>query len=231
MRRFILTIVLSLLSGASSADPILEYLVNTGVPTGNFVRDDVVIPDTGWALNGVTVCPMLNCVQWLAGEFTLGSRSMLNGIEGYIRSEATSGGTLRVAIYSDGGDLPGTLLKSAEFAVPDAAANNWYGVDGLHWNLAAGTYWVAFEVPSDSPFGGGMRCCAPDPLGNEAYWGIYQSASLTWHSDDITDIGVRILGRALPEPGPLSLATGCLAGLILARRRAGNSAGPRGRHP
>lgn len=225
MRRLLLTLTLSVLGSTASAGPAVEYLVDTGTPTGNFVRDDEVIPNTGWALNGTSVCPLLNCVQWLAGEFSLATRSMVTGIEGYIRSEELTGGLLRVAIYSDAGDLPGNLLRFADFMVPNGAAYDWYGVDGLHWNLRAGSYWVAFEVPGDSTFGGGMLCCAPRPLGSEAYWGIYQSETLAWHRDDALDMGIRITGRALPEPHTfMLLAAGFVPGLLLSRRRKQKSA-------
>lgn len=218
-----LAVALGILAASAHNASAAQYLVDTGTPTGNFVRGDEVLPNIAFALNGNGYCGTeTNCATWLAGEFVLDSRSMLHGIEGFFQADADHGGAIRATIYSDGGDTPGARLFTADFFVPSYASGEWYGVSGLHWMLSAGTYWVGFEVLSNSTFSGGMLCCAPNPLLQEAFT---RGPAQDWFSDDTIDIGVRISGRAIPEPATMWLIASAILMMAWLRRRS-TIAGP-----
>lgn len=114
-----------------------ELIVDTGVPTS--------WPDAAGD-------PILDSGQWLAGRFSVAEAYRISTIEGYMAS-ATNGGTFSVSIYSNGGDVPGSLLYlTGAMASPVAFDNSgnavpeWFGASGLDWLLVPGNYWVAFEV-------------------------------------------------------------------------------------
>ena len=121
-----------------------------------------------------------------------------------------SGGDIAIRLYSDGGDIPGTLLESAVVTVTSTPLiPNWHGATGLDWVLDPGTYWVTFEP---STFIGSLRFAVPSPLGNYAY-----RIGANWVGDDALDFGVRILGDTdvtpVPEPELMALLGVGLAGL------------------
>jgi hypothetical protein len=139
------------------------------------------------------------------------------------KGRSACGGAVHVSIYSDGGDVPGSRLLSAAFDVPSGViGGEWFGPSKLRWFLPEGTYWIVFEVDDQSTFSGGMLCCAPEPLGTEAFYSGFQGR---WIGDDginrvnFNDIGVRIDGnRGIPEPNTLGLIGLAVAGLGFAPR-------------
>lgn len=155
--------------------------------------------------------------QHLAAEFTTDADFVVTEVLGY--QFATEASTIRLSLYSDGGDLPGSLLHSATYSIADAMDDAWLGASDLSWALTAGTYWIAFEGVSGTV---GMRPGAPSPLGNEAFW----SAGGGWSNADFLDLGVRINGEpgipgAIPEPATwaMLIAGFGLVGASLRRRR------------
>ena len=141
----------------------------------------------------------LSSRQYLAAEFSLDSPSTITSIEGWII--CWTGGNLVAAIYSDGGDVPGTQIFSTSFSITkDAiyATPIWHGAIGLDWTLKPGTYWVVFEIPQGSAVVATMPSSSDQPLGNEAY----KLPGNPWIPFNTLDIGVRIDGSPVTVKPP-----------------------------
>lgn len=117
-------------------------IVDTGVPAGSSVFS--LAPD-----------------QFLAAEFTTVEDWLVNGVEGWLTT-AAGGPEGTVALYTDGGDVPGTELFSSIFMGKQVPS--WQGATGLSWLLPAGTYWAAFEVRQGQTLTASMPVRAPMPL-------------------------------------------------------------------
>jgi len=187
-----------LLNGPASA----ALLLDTGTP----INDPSIDPP--WTLGGG--------LQWLAGGFTLGSDSLITGIEGRIGWDE---GDLTLAIYSDAGNLPGSKLYSAAFHADRDF--DWYGRDNLNWLLGAGNYWVAFELEPSQSYSGGMAGGAPNPMPREAIKSVMYGTD--WEAYGPMGLGVRISGQtsgtSVPEPMSLALLGIGALGLLAQHRR------------
>jgi hypothetical protein len=146
--------------------------------------------------------------QWLAAEFTTTDDYTITDVEGWI-APFFDGGDGTVAIYTDGGDVPGTELFAAPFLGFGPDVPSWTGASGLSWALPAGTYWVSFEVRPGQVLEGVMPDPSPNPLLNEAFSNDF---GVSWFGQDDIDIGVRI--QAVPLPPALYLFGTGLLGLI-----------------
>lgn len=173
-------------------------LVDTGQPTQQF--------------GGTTVAQY----QWLAGEFTLSSAATITQVQGWLGTGAPSVG-VRAAIYSDGGDAPGTKLFSADFTAI-SSGGSWQGADGLAWALGAGDYWISFETDSSDP-SAYMPLGAPGLLNRYAFT---SNQGTSWMQNGFSGNGVRIFGNAgaVPEPAAWGLMILGFAAIgAVARRR------------
>ena len=157
------------------------------------------IVDTGpgadsnyWVLAGASVLAPFG--QFLAAEFSIGSRTTVTDIEGWM-SFNPSGADGTIAIYSDGGDVPGAELYATTFFGTGSLDSSWVGASGLSWDLVAGTYWVAFEVRDGQTLETSMPSPSSSPLLNEA---VTSRDTGNWSGFDGLDLGVRI--SAVPIP-------------------------------
>lgn len=102
--------------------------------------------DTG-VPDGLGFPLLLDGNDYAAAEFSLGANQTITGVSGYLNGgfSGMSGDTFTIAIYSNGaGNLPGTQLWSGQATYQQ---DGWNGLDHLSVSgLAAGNYWVAFEV-------------------------------------------------------------------------------------
>ena len=155
---------------------------------------------------------LLSEQQFLAAEFTIESDTMVNGVEGWM--SFTNDGYGTIAIYSDGGDVPGVELYSTPFLAAGSSFS-WRGASGLSWALAANTYWVAFEVRPGQLLLTGMPIPSENPLLNEAFKSVI--AGQDWIGDDAINLGIRI--SAVPVPAAVWLFGSGLIGLIGVARR------------
>ncbi len=175
-------------------------LVDTG-DTG------AVDPDKAWSLIDS---------QWLAGEFTLLDDYIITDVESVIGVSQTGDAT--VAIYTDGGSIPGSELFSSSFSI-NSGAKDWYGVNGVSWSLTAGTYWAAFEVRSGQTFAGYNADTAVNPLNGSAwYWvGLSSWDSFTPENNILT---LRVEGYSpVPEPATAFLVAFGILGIAGISRR------------
>jgi hypothetical protein len=151
--------------------------------------------------------------SWLGAGFSLLNNTTLTDIYGWMAGV----GTAHIGIYDDGGGLPGGELFSSQFTLE--STNDWYGLSGLDWGLAAGDYWVTFEVRSDDSLVSGSM---PEPSANPlptAYRNL-SSSSFSWQGPNSLEIGVLIEGTPVPEPSTFILLGAGLAGLgFVVRRR------------
>lgn len=170
------------------------YIVDTGAgPSGV----------GGWTLGSSSTVAY---PQWLAAEFTLPSAYYITDIAGWIETSGRVGQTFTITVYGDGGEVPdtGSLLYSNVATVAGSVGGA--GWEGYHiaWGsgleLAAGTYWLGFEVRTGDTYGGYMPSPAALPLTNYAFLG-----SGTWQEYDDLNVGVRIAGAEVPEPASLAL--------------------------
>jgi hypothetical protein len=161
--------------------------------------------------------------QYFAGQFSLVSPVIVTDILGWIGGAQrlqSGGGIATAAIYTDGGEVPGTELFAQKFTAD--IDFDFDGVTGLSLLLPAGTYWVGFEGRLGDTIDGTMPSPSTSPLGNEAV-----NVGAGYIPFDDVNFGVRILGNVItpggtiPEPASLMLLGVGLAALGWMRRRKG----------
>ena len=123
-----------------------------------------------------------------AQKVTLPTAARLQSLSFYL---ATASGNLRLGLYTDAGTKPGTKITEAASA---AAVSGWNTRAVTPVNLAAGNYWLAYEVSSNSAAfrkgsGGSlvvapvtfgtMPATFPNPTGSEAvHWSFYMTVNV-----------------------------------------------------
>jgi hypothetical protein len=187
--------VLAILVGLALVYPIGlsadEFVVNTGPGErwdgsgiyGYAVGSDLGDPDR----------------QWLAGEFVVDKPLTLRSAQAWLW--VLESGNLEVAILSDGGEVPGTVLYSAKEYLNAGVWTRWMGPKNLNWYLEPGTYWFSIgDVRSSLPAGSihaGASYPSVKPLENGAVWKAYSGS---WQASDNLDFGVQIIA-ATDDPG------------------------------
>ncbi len=147
--------------------------------------------------------------QFLAAEFSVTDATTITSIEGWLED---LGGSATIALYSDGGNVPGAELFSSGFSSTGAVGDFiWMGLSGLSWNVSAGTYWVAYEVRAGDTYSGRMQGASTNPIITEAFYD-----GVSWAQFDALDIGVRVSGdiSAVPVPAAVWLFGSGLIGLL-----------------
>ena len=178
-------------------------VVDTGAPDGNAVG----------AL-------AFDAFDWVAGQVSFSQAAQIDAIQGHILG-GTAGETFDVSLFSaDGSAGPGTLLYTTTATF---GADGWNGVSGLSgWQVAAGSYWVEFEIQGDDSLGSSsvtgalFDTGAPHPLATTAFTG---DAGFSY-ADSPLSFGLRV--STVPWPSPVSLmlaGVALLSTLRLARRR------------
>lgn len=179
-----------------------------------------LVVDTG-APNGSAVgAYAFDATDFYAGQVTFTRNLLIDSILTHILG-GTAGETFTVALYDDNAShLPGTALRSATATFTD---DGWNGLSGLTgWKVAAGVYWIAFELGFDDTLGAGSTTGAlldkgvPKPLARTAFntGGGYVASATP------LGFGVQIGATAVPEPAAYLLWLAGLVGMtIVARRR------------
>ena len=164
--------------------------------------------------------PNLYAPQSLAAEFTVAGTYVVTSILGWI--DVFTPGAFDVALYADGGEVPGSeLYRITTMHLSATGLADWRGASALSWTITPGTYWVAFEATS---FSGYFPSPAPSPLVNEALRCNAAHCPGTYSPLDSLDLGIRIVGDELgsvPVPEPASMAFLCFGviGIALLKNR------------
>lgn len=185
------------------------------------VSQAALIVDTGSNATGTPWNFVFN--QYFAGEFSITESYTLNSIEGFFSNDSGSLGDVTVSIHSDGGSIPGDVLNTGSVSMNAADPLGWYGLSGLNWELASGTYWASF-TPDDN-VSGAFPGGAPNPLDEYAQGDFGAWDDTGADSRDYLGIGIRIDataavgGNPVPAPATLVLVGLGLAGLGYSRRK------------
>jgi hypothetical protein len=154
------------------------------------LRADRFIVNTGPGpedLPGIT----LGGLQWVAVEFEVTEPVTIDRIDAWML--VSGAGALDLALYTDGGEVPGALLfRSTGFINSGSAA--WRGLSSLNWSVLPGTYWIGFEPQTDGTFvrmSGALPSPSKRPLQNGAVVDL-ESGSTYMEADGVAQIGVRI---------------------------------------
>jgi hypothetical protein len=170
--RLIVACIVLLVSAPLRAD---RFVVNTGPGPEDL---------PGFSLGGL---------QWVAVEFDVTEPMTITRVDAWLL--VSHAGSLDLALYSDGGEVPGELLfRSTGFVNSGTAA--WRGLSSLNWTVMPGTYWIGFEPQSAGGvlrMDGALPFPSKRPLLNGAVVDL-ESDLIYREADGVAQMGVRIFG-------------------------------------
>lgn len=183
-------------------------VVDTGTPSGN-----------GYPL-------AFDAENWYAAQLSFTQASTINAISGHILG-GTQGETFDISLFSyDGSPGLGSLMYTATATF---GADGWNGVSGLSgWSLAAGTYWIEFEIQGDNTLNSAlsdstvMDVGAPNPVATTAFTST--AGSPFGYTVTPLSFGLQVDATAVsavpwPASAPLMLGGLALLATMGARRR------------
>ena len=193
---------------------MIKTLLTALLATASLAHAATVV-DTGTP-NGAAVGALaFDAVDWTAAQVSFAQASNVNAIQGHILGGA-AGETFDVSLFaSDAAHGPGTLLYTATATF---GSDGWNGVSDLRgWTVAAGSYWVEFEIQGDDTLGASsvtgalLDLGAPKPVALTASTGDGGFS----YQDDALSIGLRLDASAVSAVPEASSAWQVTAGMLL----------------
>jgi len=168
------------------------------------------IVDTGTPGRSAVGALAFDGFDWVAGQVSFSQAATIDTIQGHVLGGAP-GETFDISLFSnDGGTGPGSLLYTTTATF---GSDGWNGVSGLSgWTVAAGSYWVEFEIQDDDTLGSSsvtgalFDVGAPHALATTAFT---DTAGFSYTETPLS-FGLRV--STVPWPAAASLM---LAGLLL----------------
>jgi hypothetical protein len=160
---------------------------------------------------------------WFAGKFTTSQTWNVGAMEGYIRTFTADMVAVSIYTYSGDGTVPaGTPLFTKTFQSQPTGSVGWQGTTGFAGTLAAGSYWIAFEVRDGSTFYGSMGAYAAPPNGAMSPEAYTSNGEWLFAPNNLDEnipvpplyLSVRIAESQVPVPGALWLLGSGLVGLV-----------------
>ena len=177
------------------------------------------VVDTG-APNGSAVGAVaFDSVDWTAAQVSFTQAADIGAIQGHVLGGA-AGETFDISLFAnDAVHGPGSLLYTTTATF---GSDGWNGASGLSgWTVAAGSYWIEFEIQGDDTLGSSSVTGALLDLGAPNPVAVTASTSNSGFSYgvDALSIGLRVdTVSSVPEP---TIALEMLAGAMLLLTSAG----------
>ena len=187
------------------------------------LAQSATVIDTG-SPNGSAVGALaFDGIDWTAARVSFAKAADVDAIQGHFLGGA-AGETFDVSLLADdAASGPGTLLYTTTATF---GADGWNGAVGLAgWTVAAGNYWVEFEIQGDDTLGSSSATGALLDVGAPNALALTASTSDGGFSytRDALAIGLRVDAVAVvPEPASAAQLTGgllLLSSLTLVRRK------------
>lgn len=178
--------------------------IDTGTPTGDALF--------GFAFDGNDP---------VAAKVTFANATTISAISGYFLGGG-NGETFDVSLVA-GGTKP-TSGSQVFTTTATYGSDGWNGASGLGWNIAAGTYWIEFEVNWNDTLGQSMSdgpLVLPTGVAHPVPTFTSGDGGFTYFDNGATSIGLQVSTVPWPATAWTMLAgVAMLASLARARRRA-----------
>ncbi len=198
----------SLLASLSAATALLALALPAQAAT---------VVDTGTPNGQAVTALAFDSNDWADAQVSFASASTINQIQGHILGGAT-GETFDISLLANDGRFgPGDVLYTTTATF---GSDGWNGASLSGWNVAAGSYWVEFEIQgadtlgSSSVTGALLDLGAPNPVANTVSTG---DAGFTYQASPLS-FGLRVdasVVSAVPESSSTALMLAGLAWLFV----------------